>query len=102
MSTFDAAFAATYWPNAIAMFGETITHDPAVGDTYSASLIFDDGSIVGQKGGKVAAAISGPKTAFAVTPDERDTFARGSEVYVCVEVEDDKAGGWRCWVRRKS
>lgn len=101
MSTFDAAFAATYWPNAIAMFGETITHDPAVGDTYSARLIFDDGSVVQQKGGKVAAAIKGPKSAFTVTPAERDIFTRGGVDYLCVEVDDDKAGGWICWVRSK-
>ena len=103
MSDFDTTFAATYWPNALAVFGETITHDPTGATAaYQATLIFDDGSIVGQKGGKVSAAIKGPTTAFTTAPGERDTFTRGSEVYACVEVEDDKAGGYICWCRVES
>ena len=101
-SNFDAIFAATYWPNTLAVFGETLTHEPIVGDAYNLTLIFDDGSIVEQKGGKVAAALKGPKSGFVAAPAERDLFVRGGVDYLCVEVDDDKAGGYICWVRRKS
>ncbi len=101
MSAFDSTFAAAYWPSALAVWGETITHTPAAADAYDATLIFDDGAIVQQKSGKVAAAIKGPASAFTTTPFERDVFTRGSVDYACVDVEDDKAGGYVCWVRLK-
>lgn len=99
-SDFDTAFGAAFWPNALSLWGETITHDPTgVTAAYAATLIFDDGVIVQQKGGKVAAAIKGPTTAFTTAPAERDVFTRGGVNYLCVEVDDDKAGGYICWVR---
>lgn len=101
MSDFNATVLAA-WPQFLATFGETITHEPdGATASYTTTLIFDGGSVIEQKGGRVAAAIKGPTTAFTTAPGERDTFTRGSEVYACVEVEDDKAGGYICWVRRK-
>lgn len=102
-SDFDAAFAATYWPNALTVFGETISHDPTGATAaYSATLIFDDGAIIQQKPGTIAV-ISGPVASFTTAPVKRDVFTRadGSD-YVCVDVEDDLIGGYRCWCRLKS
>ena len=87
------------------VYGETISHDPeGATAAYSTTLVFDDGdAIKAEKGNRVAAVISGPTSSFTTAPAERDTFTReDGSVYLCVEVEDDKIGGWKCWCRLKS
>jgi hypothetical protein len=105
-SELNAILSATMWPAMLPMFGEAITHDsPAAAAALATTLVFDDGEVVRQeKGGRVAALISGPAASFAVDPPlERDTYTReAGSVYVCVEVEKDTIGGYKCWCRLQS
>lgn len=103
-SEFQTLIEGAVWPSLIGIMGEAIAHDPeGVTASYSATLVFDDGdAVIATKGGRIAALISGPKANFTTAPGERDTFTRGTTVYSCVEVEDDKIGGWKCWCRLKS
>jgi hypothetical protein len=103
-SEFQTLIEGAVWPSLIGIMGETIAHDPTGAPaSYNATLVFDNGqAVIDQKGGRVAALISGPKANFTTTPAERDTFTRGTDVYLCVEVDDDKIGGWLCWCRLKS
>jgi hypothetical protein len=104
-SEFQTLIEGAVWPSLIGIMGETISHDPnGATAAYNATLVFDDGqAVIDQKGGRVAALISGPKANFTTAPVERDTFTRSTgSVYLCVEVDDDKIGGWLCWCRLKS
>ncbi len=87
------------------VFGEAISHDSEIATAaYSATLVFDEGdAIKAEKGNRIAALISGPASSFTTAPAERDTFTLADgRVFLCVEVEDDKIGGWKCWCRLKS
>jgi hypothetical protein len=93
------------WPTLLPILGEPITHETAaVAVPLATTLVFDDGQVIQEKGGRVAALISGPSAAFAVAPPlERDLFTRETgAVYMCVEVEDDKIGGYKCWCRLRT
>lgn len=99
-SNFETTLKAALWPALLPQFGETMTHQPQTAAAYTATLVYDDGQIVATKGGRVKAVISGPIASFTTAPAERDTFTRATgEQLVCVEVEDDKVGGWLCWCR---
>ena len=106
MSDFDSTFAATYWPNALTMFGETVIHDPTGATAaYNVTLICDDSeSTLAQKGGRARMAVCGPVASFTTAPAEGDKFTRASDGMVlrCMEVDDDKAGGYICWCRVES
>ena len=102
-SEFQTLIEGAFWPAMLPIFGETISHDPTGATAaYSTTLVFDDGAIIQQKPGTIAV-ISGPVASFTTAPVKRDVFTRadGSD-YTCVEVEDDKIGGYRCWCRLKS
>ena len=104
-SAFHQALVDAMWPTLLPIYGETISHDPTgVTAAYDATLVFDDGdAIKAEKGNRVAALISGPTSSFTTTPAERDTFTLADgRVFLCVEVEDDLIGGWKCWCRLKS
>lgn len=103
MSSFGDALAAA-WPQMLAVFGESITHDPTTGDDYTATLIFDDSEgMVARKGGRVKAAICGPASSFTSTPIEGDGFVKSDGMVLrCVEVDEDRMGGYICWCRVES
>lgn len=105
MSAFSNLVDDLMWTAIIAKHGRTISHDPdGVTAAYNATLMFDEGDAVkSEKGNRIAALISGPASSFTTPPGERDTFTLADgRVFLCVEVEDDKIGGWKCWCRLKS
>lgn len=96
MSSFDATFAAAYWPNALAVFGETVTYKhagAATATTVTAVLSWNsdmEGSAVGRWPSLEALVAD-----FATAPAKGDQIQIGSTWFTAYALHYGAGGSVR-------